>query len=84
VAPPPSPTVAATTGITSTSSSESDEPGLIALNRALSAYVMGQLKSPEKLEDLVKAGLLKRLPTAPVGKRYALDASKTGIVLVDQ
>jgi hypothetical protein len=82
VASPPSPSAAPPAGTASVT--ESDEPGLTALNRAINAYVMGQLKAPQTLDDLVKAGLIKRLPTAPPGKKYALDATKTGVVMVDR
>ena len=45
---------------------------------------MTQGRLPETLDDLVKAGLIDRLPTAPPGKKYMLDAKKTGVILVNQ
>lgn len=60
------------------------EADLKALNEAVRAHVMGLLKEPATLEDLVKTGFIKRMPTAPPGKRYVLDGKKSGVLLVDQ
>lgn len=57
---------------------------LKALNDAVRAYTMGQLKDPGTLDDLVKSGFMKRLPTPPPGKKYQLDAKKSAVLLVDQ
>jgi len=59
------------------------EVDLTTLNEAVRAHIMGQLKEPATLEDLVKTGFIKRLPTPPPGKKYVLDAKKTGVRLVD-
>ncbi len=60
------------------------EADLKTLNEAVRAHVMGQLKEPATLEDLVKTGFIKRLPTAPPGKKYVLDAKQSSVLLVDQ
>ena len=60
------------------------EADLKALNEAVRAHVMGQLKDPATLEDLVQAGFLQRLPTAPTGKKYVLSADKKSVLLVNQ
>lgn len=60
------------------------EVDLKALNEAVRAHVMGELKKPATLEDLVKTGFIKRLPTPPPGKKYVLDATKSAVLLVDQ
>ncbi|MSU26596.1 MAG: hypothetical protein EXS27_01625 [Pedosphaera sp.] len=60
------------------------EVDLKALNEAVRAHVMGQLKEPTTLEDLVKTGFIKRLPAPPPGKKYVLDAKKASVLLVDQ
>lgn len=60
------------------------EVDLKALNDAMRAYVMGQLKDPTTLDDLVKAGFMKRLPQAPPGKKYVLDVKKSAVQLVNQ
>lgn len=60
------------------------EVDLKALNEAVRAHVMGHLKEPATLEELVKAGYLKRLPTAPPGKKYMLSPDRGSVLLVNQ
>jgi len=60
------------------------EVDLKALNEAARAYTMGQLKDPASLEDLVKEGFIKRLPTPPPGKKYVLDTKKATVSLANQ
>lgn len=57
------------------------EADLKALNEAARAYFMGQLKDPAALDDLVKDGFLKRLPTPPPGKKYVLSPDKKSVLL---
>ena len=57
---------------------------LKALNDAVRAYTMGQLKDPSTLDELAKSGFIKRLPTPPPGKKYVLDTKKSAVFLVDQ
>lgn len=59
------------------------EVDLKVLNDAARAYFMGELKDPGSLEDLVKAGFLKRVPTAPAGKKYVLSPDKKSVLLVN-
>jgi hypothetical protein len=42
------------------------------------------LKDPAALDDLVQAGFIKRLPTAPPGKKYVLSPDKKAVLLVNQ
>ncbi len=58
--------------------------GLATLNKAVNAYTMGMLKEPQTLDDLVKAGYVKKMPSPPPGKKFALNANKTAVVLVNQ
>jgi hypothetical protein len=60
------------------------EVDLKALNEAVRAHVMGQLKDPDTLDDLVKTGFIKRLPSAPPGKKYVLSPDKKSVLLVNQ
>jgi hypothetical protein len=83
-APAPPPAAESTDGATPAATPEGEEPSLAAVNTAVNAYIMGQLKTPDTLEDLVKAGYLKRLPGAPAGKKFALNAKKMAAVLVDK
>lgn len=60
------------------------EVDLKTLNEAARAFVMGQLKDPTTVEDLVKEGFLKRVPVAPAGKIYSLSPDRKSVQLVDQ
>lgn len=60
------------------------EADLKALNEAVRAHVMGLMKEPATLEELVKSGFIKRLPAAPEGKKYALSPDKKSVLLVNQ
>ena len=60
------------------------EADLKALNEAVRAHVMGLLKEPASLEELVKSGFLKRIPPAPAGKKFVLSPDKTTVLLVSQ
>lgn len=60
------------------------EVDLKTLNEAVRAHIMGLLKEPTTLEELVKTGFIKRLPAAPPGKKYVLDGKKGSVLLVDQ
>ena len=57
---------------------------LKALNAAVRAHVMGNLKEPTTLEDLVRTGYIKRLPVAPPGKKYVLSPDKGSVLLINQ
>ena len=65
-------------------SKSNPEKDLADLNDAVRGYGMTKFKKPDTLEDLVKAGLIQRLPVAPVGKKYILDDKKNSALLVDQ
>ncbi|MBI3877015.1 MAG: hypothetical protein HY300_13850 [Verrucomicrobia bacterium] len=91
VAPPPQasqttiPLAAAQTGSTPAVAVPADvEKNLRDLTDALRAYFMTQGKAPTSMQDLVKAGLIRRLPEPPPGKRFAIDPSKSSVVLVDR
>ncbi|MBI3877017.1 MAG: hypothetical protein HY300_13860 [Verrucomicrobia bacterium] len=58
--------------------------GLATLNKAVNAYTMGLLKEPQTLDDLVKAGFIKKIPAPPPGKKFALNANKTAVIMVNQ
>jgi len=59
-------------------------PGLAELTMAVRSYVMTQGKPPGTLEDLAKAGTIKKLPTPPAGKKYVLDPKGMSVLLVDR
>ena len=86
VAPPPPAVapVAAPAAGTEANALPVEDPSLAELNRAVNAYTIGMLKEPATLEELVKAGYLKRLPAPPPGKKFVLDARKTSVLVVDR
>ena len=59
-------------------------PGLAELTMAVRSYVMTQGKPPGTLEDLAKAGTIRKLPTPPPGKKYVLDPKGMSVLLVDR
>ena len=62
----------------------SAEAALQELIGVVRAYIMTQGKTPATLEDLVKAGLIPKLPTPPPGKKFVLDAKRNSVLLVNQ
>jgi len=89
VAPPPRPassrgTPATTAPDSGPPSTPGEEPSLAELHRALNAYTIGLLKEPATLEDLVKEGFIKRVPAAPPGKKFVLNAKKSAVLIVDK
>lgn len=58
------------------------EETIAALNELVGAWYMSHQTPLTSLDQLVKAGLLSKLPTAPDGQRYAIDPSK-GVVLTN-
>lgn len=55
---------------------------LRVLNELVMAYDQSQGKPPTTPEDLVKAGLLSRLPAAPPGMKFSYNPNKRLIELV--
>ena len=54
---------------------------LAALNEVLEAWVMKKRKAPVSLEEFVREGHLKRLPTPPAARRFVIDRKAVRIVL---
>jgi hypothetical protein len=46
---------------------------LTELNRALEQWIFQHNNPPKSLDDLVKEGYLKRLPSPPAGKKFVFD-----------
>jgi hypothetical protein len=59
-------------------------PGLDELTMAVRSYVMSQGKPPGSMEDLAKAGAIRKMPTPPAGKEYVLAPDKMSVRLVDR
>lgn len=54
------------------------------LDELLQAWVMAKGVIPKDLEELVKAKMLSKVPTAPPGKRFAVDQKTGRAVVVSQ
>jgi hypothetical protein len=54
------------------------------LNSILTDYVDANDRVPRDLSEMVRLKLISRIPEAPPGKRYAINADRREIVLVDQ
>jgi competence protein ComGC len=59
-------------------------PEIAELTKQVRRYSLEKRKLPEKMEDLVTAGYIKSVPPAPAGKKYAIDADRALVVLVNQ
>jgi hypothetical protein len=71
--PPNQPAAPAEARSTASDATPSFEPGIAELNAALSVWVFKHNNPPKDLGELVKAGLLKKVPTPPAGKRYVVN-----------
>lgn len=54
------------------------------MTAALEAWFTSRGSAPKNLEEMVKAGFIKKLPTPPAGKEFAIDAKNLKVVLVDR
>ena len=61
---------------------EADLSGVLAgLTQAVRKYAFEKQRMPKNLEELVAAGYLSTMPTAPAGKKFAIDEKKVQVVL---
>lgn len=61
-----------------------NSPELAELTKQVRRYSFEKRKLPQNVEDLVTAGYIKSVPLAPTGKKYAIDADRAQVILVDQ
>ncbi len=73
VAPPPS-----------TAAPGEKEQTLEEMSYAVQAWFTSRGAAPKSLEELVKAGFIKKLPTPPPGQQFALDTQNLRVVLVNR
>jgi competence protein ComGC len=59
-------------------------PEAAQLTQQVRRYSLEKRKLPQTLDDLVVAGYIKTVPQAPIGKKYAVDAERAEVILVDQ
>jgi competence protein ComGC len=70
-----------------TETSPTGAPGnteLAGLTQQVRRYSFEKHKLPQSLDELVTAGYLKAVPQAPAGKKYAIDASRAEVILLNQ
>ncbi len=73
----PKPPAADTAAIT-----EADLSGVLAgLTQAVRKFGFEKQRMPKDLEELVAAGYLSAMPTAPAGKKFAINEKKVQVVL---
>ena len=53
---------------------------LAALTQAVRKYGLERQRAPKTLEELVAAGYLASVPSAPVGKRFLIDKNLQVVV----
>lgn len=63
---------------------KSPQASLVLLNETLKDWVLLRNQLPGDLNEFVTARMLPRLPAAPPGKRFVVDAQQRRVVLVDQ
>ena len=59
-------------------------PELAELTKQVRSYSLEKRKLPQSMEDLLVAGYIQSVPSAPTGKKYAIDADRAQAVLVDR
>jgi competence protein ComGC len=57
---------------------------LMELTQALRRYSFEHQRVPKTIGEVVAAGYLKNMPQAPPGKKFAIEAKKVQVVLVNQ
>jgi hypothetical protein len=61
---------------------EADLSGVLAvMTQALRKYSVENRQVPASLEELVTAGYIDRIPPAPQGKRFVIDAKNVQVIL---
>ena len=64
------------------STATTPEQAVAEINRSLELWTFQRNQPPKDLNELVTAGFLQRLPTAPTGKKFAFDPVKMRVQLV--
>lgn len=63
---------------------EGSTPEVVELTKQVRRFSFENRRVPRDLEELRSAGYIKAVPTAPAGKKYAIDGKKAVVLLVDQ
>lgn len=67
-----------------TEAEKSPQASLDLLNELLQNWVLRHSKFPQDPQEFVTSGMLPRLPAAPPGKRFLIDARHRRVVLADR
>ena len=76
--PPAAPVVAAPVEV------DAKEMTLEEMTTALEAWFTSRGSAPKNFQEMIKAGFIKKMPTPPAGKDFAIDATNLRVVLVDR
>ena len=72
-APAPATTPAPSNPVANTGNAEAVDPQLAPIQNAVQAFEKQNNRPPVNVEEMVKAGVLKEMPTPPAGKLYYID-----------
>jgi len=61
-----------------------NSPEVLALTQQVRRFSLEKRRLPQNLEELVTVGYIKSVPTAPTGKKYAIDANRAEVIVVPQ
>ncbi len=54
------------------------------MSYAVQAWFTSRGAAPKNMQELVKAGFIKKLPTPPPGQEFAIDSKNLRVVLVNR
>lgn len=83
-APEGTPAAAAVKAMNEDLMSSDPQANLRILNQLVAGFTMSNNRLPVGLEELVKAKQISRVPPAPPGKKFVIDAKSNRVILVDQ
>lgn len=63
---------------------DAKEMTLEEMTAALESWYTSRGVAPKNIQELVKAGFIKKLPTPPPGKDFAIDAKNLKVIVVDK
>ena len=75
--PPPAAPPAAVTA-------DEKEMTIEEMTGAVQAWVTSRGEAPKNFQEMIKVGFIRKMPTPPPGKEFAIDAKNLQVVLVDR
>lgn len=84
VAPPPAPAAKSIAIAPPPATAGEKELTLDEMSYAVQAWFTSRGAAPKSLQEMVKAGFIKRLPTPPPGKEFAIDEKGMRVVLINR